>query len=207
MIGPYCDAGIPTVTCDGRMLSKRDVGRWVVRTMPNNTGTDWSFTVRGSTIEEWKNQVVKVVAIKRSQVEVEDKRGQRHFLDEELSNDKGWLTLEELIEKKNISYIQAPYSTFISNTKRLDEGDVGKEFVRTTRFGLMDTSFMPVVYTSGKINLHAIKVLDFKPNKITALSDGLKITLKDEYARAGGWVEAKDFMKAIEQNGIKVSLL
>lgn len=201
MIAPVYALGLPVPTCEGRELTKRDVGRWVVRTRPNNAGSDWSFTVRGSTIEEWKRQVVKVIAIKRAQLYVEDKGGKTYVLDDEMSNDTGWLTLDEFTSKK-VSYANMPYSTIIKDTKCLEAGDVGKKFVRVAKNGALDANFIVPEFTLSQIDLFAVEVLAYKPNKITISFEGRNIVLKDDYAQTGGWVEINAFKEAIKKQGI-----
>ncbi len=201
MIAPVYALGLPAPTCEGRELTKRDVGRWVVRTRPSNAGSDWSFTVRGSTIEEWKRQVVKVIAIKRAQVYVEDRGGKTYVLDDEMSNDTGWLTLEEFRTRK-VSYVNLPYSTFIKETKWLEASDVGKKFVRVANNGALDVNFILPEFTLSQIDLFAVEVLAYKYNKITISFDGRKIELKDDYALAAGWVEVNAFKEAIKKQGI-----
>lgn len=191
--------GLPTAMCEGRMLTKQDVKRWVVRTMPNRAGTDWSFTVRGSTIEDWKRQVVQVLTIRRGHVEVADKQDQKYILDEEMSNDTGWLTLEEF-SGREIRYVEMPYSLFIKETKCLDENDVGKTFVRAVPFGGTDRTFMPKFHTS--IDWNQVEVKAYKPGSITVIPYfGFKTTLKQEYALSNGWIELEKFKAAIVAMG------
>lgn len=202
MIAPLYALGLPVPTCEGRELTKRDVGRWVVRTRPNSANSDWSFTVKGTTIEDWKNQVVKVVSVKRARIQVEDKKGNVFLLDEEKSQDAGWLTLEEFIAKK-VSYSVLPYSSFIKETKHLDASDVGKKFLRIANNGALDSNFVTLKFSLDKIEACAIKILSYKPGRIAVQYDGQKITLKDDFAQSGGWIELSAFQEAIRNQGIK----
>lgn len=201
MMAPISSMGIPIPMCEGRALSKRDVGRWVVRTMPNNVGSDWSFTLRGSTIEDWKKQVVKVIGIRRAQVEVENKEGKRFLLDDEMSNDSGWLTLEEFIQRE-VKYMQMPFSTFINESKCLYASDVGKKFIRLNRNGFLDPNFIVSELTTPVIDLCAVEVLTVNPKRIAIRWDGREINLKDDYARADGWVEVSVFKEALKKQGL-----
>lgn len=204
---PLVGTGLPVAVCEGRELTKKDVGRWVVRTRPNSSGTDWSFSVCGSTIEEWKNQVVKVVALKRGQLTIEDREGHQYHLDEERSQDAGWLTLEEFKDRK-MTYMSLSYETFIKETKKLDKSDEGKTFVRVKPFGLMDKSFMPYLpktRESENIQWNSVVVKEVRPNRVTILPYfGFNTVLKDNYVESDGWVELSVFQAALIKKGFKL---
>jgi len=201
MIVPSVGTGVPVAVCEGRALTKRDVSRWVVRTRPNSAGTDGSFLVGGSTIEQWKNQVVRVVEIKRAQVKVEDKEGNQFLVNDEMSNDEGWLTLEEFKDKK-VTYFTMSYESFIRGSKKLDKSDEGKTFVRIKPFGVSDSSFMPRMCVEGIIEWNSVVVKDFKPNHITILPYfGFNTVLKGGYAESDGWIEISVFKAAMIKKG------